>query len=52
VSRPNLKVTAASWIYAGGAHHTGFSQALTIEHLTDFAEIASFDLVRLRSQNA
>jgi L-arabinose isomerase len=24
--KPNLKVAAAAWIYAGGAHHTGFSQ--------------------------
>ena len=31
--RPNLKVAAAAWIYAGGAHHTGFSFDLTLEHL-------------------
>ena len=31
--KPSLKVAAAAWIYAGGAHHTGFSQALTMEHL-------------------
>jgi L-arabinose isomerase len=40
VPRPNLKIGAAAWIYAGGAHHTGFSQALTVEHMEDFAEIA------------
>ena len=39
--KPSLKVAAAAWIYAGGAHHTGFSQALTMEHMEDFAEIAS-----------
>jgi L-arabinose isomerase len=43
--KPSLKVAAAAWIYAGGAHHTGFSQALTTEHLEDFAEIAGLDLV-------
>ena len=43
--KPSLKVAAAAWIYAGGAHHTGFSQALTTEHLEDFAEIAGIDLV-------
>ncbi len=43
--KPNLKVAAAAWIYAGGAHHTGFSQALTTEHLEDFAEIAGVELV-------
>ena len=34
---------AVSWIYGGGAHHTGFSQALTAEHLEDFAEIADLE---------
>ncbi len=45
--KPNLKVAAAAWIYAGGAHHTGFSQALTMEHLESFAEIAGIELVRI-----
>jgi len=45
VPRPSLKVAAAAWIYAGGAHHTGFSQALGVEHLVDFAEIAGVELV-------
>ena len=47
VPKPDLKVAAAAWIYAGGAHHTGFSQALTMEHLESFAEIAGIELVRL-----
>jgi L-arabinose isomerase len=47
VPRPNLKVGAAAWIYAGGAHHTGFSQALTLEHMEDFAEIAGIEFVRI-----
>src|SRR6185312_12464778 len=42
---PSLKVAAAAWIYAGGAHHTSFSQALTMEHLEDFAEIAGIELI-------
>jgi L-arabinose isomerase len=45
VPRPSLKVAAAAWIYAGGAHHTGFSQALWTEHLEDFAEIAGLELI-------
>lgn len=45
VPRPNLKVAAASWILAGGAHHTGFSQSVTTEHLEDFAEIAGLEFV-------
>jgi L-arabinose isomerase len=45
VPRPNLKTAAAAWIYAGGAHHTGFSHALTMEHMEDFAEIAAIELI-------
>ncbi len=41
--QPNLKSAAEAWILAGGAHHTGFSQALTKEHLEDFAEIAGIE---------
>jgi len=45
--KPSLKVAAAAWIYAGGAHHTGFSQVLTMDHLADFAEIAGVELIRI-----
>lgn len=40
---PNLEVAAGGWILSGGAHHTGFSMALTKEHLEDFAEIAGIE---------
>ena len=42
---PNLPIGAAAWIYAGGAHHTVFSQALSAEHLYDFAEMAGVEYV-------
>ncbi len=45
VPQPNLKVSAASWILAGGAHHTGFSQAVTVELMEDFAEMAALEFV-------
>ena len=45
VPRPDLRTAAAAWIYAGGAHHTGFSQALTGEHLEDFAEMAGIEFL-------
>ena len=45
VPHPNLAAAAAAWIYAGGAHHTGFSQALTAEHLEDFAEIGGVEFL-------
>jgi L-arabinose isomerase len=43
--QPDLKTSATAWILAGGAHHTGFSQALTAEHLEDFAEIAGMEFL-------
>ena len=43
--RPNLKVAATAWIYAGGAHHTSFGYAVTAEHLRDFAEIAGIEFL-------
>jgi L-arabinose isomerase len=45
VPRPSLKVGAAAWILAGGAHHTAFSQSLTAEHLEDYAEMAGIEFV-------
>ena len=43
--RPDLKTAAAAWIYAGGAHHTSFSYAVTAEHLQDFADMAGIEFL-------
>ncbi len=45
IPRPNLKVAAGGWILAGGAHHTGFSQSVTRQHLEDFAEMAGLEFL-------
>jgi L-arabinose isomerase len=50
VPEPSLKIAAAAWIYAGGAHHTGFSQALNMQHMEDFAEIAGVELVAIDAE--
>jgi L-arabinose isomerase len=50
VPKPNLKVAAAAWIYAGGAHHTGFSQAVTSEHLQDFADMADMEFLLINDK--
>jgi L-arabinose isomerase len=42
---PDLATAAAAWIYAGGAHHTGFSQSVTTEHLQDFADMADVEFL-------
>ncbi len=49
-AKPDFKTAAAAWIYAGGAHHTGFSQAITSEYLEDFAEIAGIEFVPIDTQ--
>jgi len=45
VCKPNLQVAATCWIYAGGAHHTGFSQSVTTEILEDFSEMSGTELL-------
>ena len=44
---PNMKDGCAAWILAGGAHHSGYSQNLTSEHMEDFAEMAGIEFVRI-----
>jgi L-arabinose isomerase len=41
--RPSFKTACAAWIYAGGAHHTGFSYDVTTQQLRDFSEIAGIE---------
>jgi L-arabinose isomerase len=48
--KPNLSVAASAWIYAGGAHHTGFSQSLTTEHIQDFTEMAGIEFLLIDSE--
>ncbi len=44
---PDMATACAAWIYAGGAHHTCYSQNLTTEHLEDFAEMAGVEMIRI-----
>jgi len=44
---PDFKTACAAWIYAGGAHHTGYSYSVTTEMLEDFATIAGIELVTI-----
>ena len=45
--KPDFKTACTAWILAGGAHHTGFSYAVTAEMLEDFATIAGIEFVRI-----
>jgi L-arabinose isomerase len=47
VPKPNFKDGLAGWIYAGGAHHTGFSQAITAEYMADYADIAGIEYLHI-----
>lgn len=47
VPRPDLKTAAEAWILAGGAHHTGFSQAISAEYLEDFSEMAGLEFLSI-----
>ena len=42
---PDMFDGLAAWIYAGGAHHTCYSQNLTAEYLQDFAAMAKIECV-------
>ena len=44
---PDMKTGCAAWILAGGAHHTGYSQNLTAEHMEAFADMAGIEYVRI-----
>ena len=50
IPKPNLEVAASTWILAGGAHHTGFSQAVTQEYLEDFAEMAGIEYLLINEE--
>jgi L-arabinose isomerase len=43
--QPDLKIGAAAWILAGGAHHTGFSTSINSEYLEDFAGMMGIEYV-------
>lgn len=44
---PDMKTGCAAWIYAGGAHHTVYSQNLAAETIQDFADIAGLEFLRI-----
>lgn len=42
---PSMHEALTAWIYAGGAHHTCYSQNITSEYLQDFAEMAGIEFI-------
>ncbi len=43
--QPNLAVAAAAWIYAGAAHHSVYTQALSMDTVIDYAKIHDIELI-------
>jgi L-arabinose isomerase len=50
--QPDLKTAAAAWIYAGGPHHTVFSQSANSEHIEDLAEMLGIECVFIDRQTS
>jgi len=50
--RPDLPTAAEAWIYAGGAHHTGFSPCVTTGMLEDFGLMAGMETVIIDDKTA
>ena len=48
--KPDFETGVAAWIYAGGAHHTGFSMALSSEYIEDFAAISGIEYLLIDSE--
>lgn len=48
--RPDFRTAVGAWIFAGGAHHTGFSQAIGSEHMEDFATIAGIEFLLIDAE--
>jgi L-arabinose isomerase len=44
---PSLREAAEAWILAGGAHHSVYAPALTLEFFQDWAEMMDIELVHI-----
>lgn len=44
---PDIQTGCTAWLLSGGAHHTGYSQNLSLEHLEDFATMAGLEFVSI-----
>ncbi len=44
---PDLSTATEAWILAGGAHHTVFTQALSAEHLRDWARMMDIEYIHI-----
>lgn len=47
---PSLTTSAEAWMYAGGAHHSVISYALTAEEIRDFAEMMGIEFIHIGAE--
>ncbi len=45
--RPSLEVAGAAWIHSGGAHHSVYSQGVSLEQIADFCEMAGVEMIAI-----
>jgi len=45
--QPDLGVAAAAWIHAGAAHHSVYTQGITLAQLTDLSEMLDVELLKI-----
>lgn len=43
--RPDLETAGAAWIHAGGAHHSVYTQGVSLDQVADFAEMCGVEMV-------
>jgi L-arabinose isomerase len=44
---PDFTTGLEGWLWAGGAHHTGYSTQITAEHLQVYADLVGLEFVRI-----
>ena len=44
---PDMKTGCTAWLLAGGAHHTCFSQNLSVDYIEDFTEMAGVEMIHI-----
>ena len=49
---PDVHISGAAWILAGGAHHTCYSQNISPEQMEDFASMAGIEYICINNETS
>lgn len=47
---PDFTTATEGWIFAGGGHHTAYSDSVSIECIEDFAEICGIEIININEK--